>query len=773
MSPLLAQFLAEARELLEGAADKLMRLERQPDDPGLVNELFRLVHTLKGNSGLFEFPEMTRVLHAAEDLMDAVRQKRLPYSQSIADHLLDAMDFVMMLCDSIETEAPADPSAASDAAGLAKSLRGLIPVVTLDAGAAPPATVTLASVATTASFRWQQLPEAARQAAEAKGAALLPLLWLSYRPVEESFFQGVDPFFSARKTPGLLWGRVVPREAWPPLAELNAYRCLLDFEVLTSAAKAELLDHYRYVPDQITLLPVQRETPPPAPATALDPAAAELYATQRQILLLEDGAEWKEGRIRAAAQVLVRCAENTGNPAGAALVGPALEKSLADGNTAALVSWIDEQLAPLAVPVPAPTTAESRPTDGAADEPSRFSRRADDTTTELKSLRVDQSKIDRLMDLIGELVVSKNALPYLAQRAEVEYGVRELSREIKNQYGVINRISGEMQDAILQVRMLPVSFVFQRFPRLVREISRKLGKEINLVLEGEDTEADKSIITSLADPLMHIVRNSLDHGIELPEARQKAGKPVMGTLSIRASQEADRVVIEIVDDGKGIDPAVIRRKALENGLMTAEALDALTDHQAIQLVFAAGLSTAEKISDLSGRGVGMDVVKTAVEHAGGVLELESTLGQGTRIRIGLPLSMAMTQVLLVESDGQLFGVPMEQVVESVRIPKSSVRTIKRSLTTVLRGQVVPLKSLNTLLGIKAAPQANADGEWAVLVVRLRDEVVGLLVDQFHQTTDIIQKPLDGILAHLAAYSGSALLGDGSVLMVLNLKAVLV
>jgi len=368
--------------------------------------------------------------------------------------------------------------------------------------------------------------------------------------------------------------------------------------------------------------------------------------------------------------------------------------------------------------------------------------------------------------------VSKNALPYLAVRAETVFGVRDLAREIKAQYAVINRIAEEMQDAIMQVRMMPVSFVFQRFPRLVRDTSRKLDKEVNLVLEGEDTEADKNIIESLGDPLVHIVRNSLDHGFELPAMRRAAGKPAAGTLTIRASQEADRVVIAISDDGKGIDPTVIKRKAYEKGLIDEATLERISDQEAVNLVFASGFSTAEVVSDLSGRGVGMDVVRTAVEKVNGTVVIESELGKGTRIQLSLPLSMAVSNVMIVESDGQTFGMPMDSVVETVRVPRSAIRTIKKSLATVLRGRIVPLKSINTLLGLAAAPKANADDELAVLVVRRGDESVGLLVDDFRETVDVILKPMIGVLAGLSAYAGSALMGDGSVLMVLNAKEIL-
>jgi two-component system, chemotaxis family, sensor kinase CheA len=320
--------------------------------------------------------------------------------------------------------------------------------------------------------------------------------------------------------------------------------------------------------------------------------------------------------------------------------------------------------------------------------------------------------------------------------------------------------------------MMPVSVVLQRFPRLVRDISRRLGKEVELVLEGEDTEADKNIVEVLADPLMHIVRNSLDHGFELPEQRLARGKPRCGRLVIRATQESDRVRIEVSDDGRGIDPEQVRRKAVAKGIIDAAQAERLTDAQAQELVFAPGFSTADAITDLSGRGVGMDVVRTALSNAGGTLELHSAPGAGTTLRLSLPLSVAVTNVMVVESDGQIFGVPMDLVVESVRLPMAAIRNIKQSMTTVLRGAIVPLVALNALLALPAEPQPNGDNELAALVVRAGGERVGLLVDQFRGVIDVLLKPLPGELGRMACYAGSALLGDGSVLMVLNPKELL-
>lgn len=905
MNPLLTQFLAEARDFLQGIGEKLMQLEQAPDDADLMIELFRLVHTLKGNSGLFDFPEMTRVLHAGEDLMDAVRNDRVSYSQGLADQLLDAMDFVGILCDEIESAGRIDASRAADSAMLAGSLRALHALADAAADSQPAADVPSPATPTPDQLPLAEIPEVVRLDAYLRAMNGDAVHWITYRPLEECFFQGDDPFFTARQTPDILWGRIVAREPWLPLAELDAYRSVLEFQLLTSAPRGELAEHYRYVPDQVCIVAVdarfvvipqgnpnggpvyddfvadalhhleagdlaalkqaaltmlhlsnpdlwlssalrwllqlidsvpddhaalrslilslltltapdwaavnpalapsaaalmdpRASTPPasailPKPLSEEDATALEsIFAAQRQVLMLDDHPAWQMGRLKAAGAVLVNCCKATGDQLAQDEIATAFERALATATSAPLLAWlvgradgqahattaagsgVDAPVAKTAMSVAsvAPVEPLSASSLATADEGPKFTRRADDVNAGPKSLKVDQSKIDLLMNLIGEMVVSKNALPYLAQRAEEQFGVRELAREIKAQYAVINRIAEEMQNAIMQVRMMPVSFVFQRFPRLVRDISRKLGKEVQLVLEGEETEADKNIIESLADPLIHIVRNSLDHGLETPDLRLASGKPALGTLTIRAIQQGDQVLIEIIDDGKGIDPAVIKRKAYEKGVIDEATLERISDRDALNLVFASGFSTAEVVSDLSGRGVGMDVVRTAVEKVNGTIVLESEVDKGTRICISLPLSMAVTQAMIVESDRQIFGVPMDHVVETVRIACSAIRTIKRSQTIVLRGKIIPLKALNALLGLPAAPRANAYDEMAVLVARVGAESVGLIVDDFRETVDVIQKPLTGVLAGLSAYSGSALMGDGSVLMMLNVKEII-
>jgi len=309
--------------------------------------------------------------------------------------------------------------------------------------------------------------------------------------------------------------------------------------------------------------------------------------------------------------------------------------------------------------------------------------------------------------------------------------------------------------------------VFQRFPRLVRDLARKLGKQVDLVIEGEDTEADKNVIESLFDPLLHMVRNSLDHGVESPEQRSACGKPSAARVKLLARRDGDQVVIEVVDDGRGIDPDVIKRKAYERGLIDEARLATITDEEATMLVFAAGFSTAESISDVSGRGVGMDVVRNAVEKAGGRIAMTSVKGVGTTVRIDLPLSMAVSRVMTVALGKNLFGVPMDLIQGIVKVPRSDVVRIKECEAFVLRDRVVPLVRLTQLLDLPDEPAAGE--EIAVLVVRVNGQTIGLGISAFGEGMEVILKPLEGMLAKIAGYAGTALLGDGRVLLVLDLK----
>ncbi|MDR3517428.1 MAG: chemotaxis protein CheA [Azospirillaceae bacterium] len=551
----------------------------------------------------------------------------------------------------------------------------------------------------------------------------------------------------------------VPNSDW-----VNALiACIADgesnFRPVKAAQPAALANSgSRHLPDP-TAVP---EAPGRTDPGKVSSTAVRILESQRAILGLLTAGGDIAARLGSVAQTVTNLLAAEGHRADdLAAWSRAVDAAIAQDNAAPVIEVLDRWLA-----ANHPSAASVRPEAG------------EHLIQEIKQtsrvLKVDQAKIDTLMNLIGELVVSKNSLPFLAKRAEEVHGSREMSREIKDLHAVIDRLAQEMHGAIMAVRMLPVSEVFDRFPRLVRDVARKLGKQIELSIEGADTAADKNIIEALGDPLLHIVRNAIDHGIELPDERDASGKSTQATVLLRAFQERDQVVIEVVDDGRGINPEKIKASALAKGVIDEERAARLTDQEAVNLVFTPGFSTAAQVSDLSGRGVGMDVVVNGVEKVGGSVSIISVMGQGTTVRLSLPLSMAVTRVMVVEAGGgMLFGIPMDHIAETVRVHRDAVHRFKQSEAFVLRDAIVPIIRLDRLLGVEpSAWFGDGSDEDAVLVVRVGGGLVGLLVDHFREGMDIILKPFDGILADIQGYSGSALLGDGRVLLVLNLRELL-
>jgi two-component system chemotaxis sensor kinase CheA len=417
---------------------------------------------------------------------------------------------------------------------------------------------------------------------------------------------------------------------------------------------------------------------------------------------------------------------------------------------------------PLGTPVADQAAATTRELSGSAPEESLRSAS--------RSLRVAESKIDALVNLAGELIVVKNGLAHLAKRVEAETGAQELARAVRREQEAFDRLTGEMHAAILQLRMVPIGQVFRSFPRLVRDMSRELNKKVELVTRGETTESDKIIIDLLFEPLLHLVRNALDHGIESPAQRRSVGKSEVATITMEASRIGDRLMVEVIDDGRGIDPDIVKRKARERELLAADELAALSDEEAVNLIFSAGFSTAAEVSDISGRGVGMDVVRTTAERIGGRVSLSSRVGAGTTIRLDLPLNIAMSRIMVVEAGGQVFGIPMEAVTETVRLTPERISQIKTNEGFVLRNRIVPICSLAELMNLPKKPASELAARLLV-VTETAGKVAALEVDAIRDRLEVVLKPLQGLLSNARGYAGTTLLGDGGVLLVLDLKEI--
>ncbi len=391
-------------------------------------------------------------------------------------------------------------------------------------------------------------------------------------------------------------------------------------------------------------------------------------------------------------------------------------------------------------------------------------------TTKEQTIRVDVKRLDQLMNLIGELVLAKNRLIKIYNDVEERYEGEKFLEELNQVVSSISIVTTDLQIAVMKTRMLPIGKVFNKFPRLVRDLARELGKKVKLIIEGEDTELDKSIIEEIGDPLVHMIRNAIDHGIEPPEERKKVGKSEEGTIWLRAYNEGNMIVIEIKDDGKGMDPDVLKRKAIEKGIITPQEAENMSDKEAFMLIFKPGFSTAAKITNVSGRGVGMDVVKTNIEKLNGIIEVDSIPGKGSTFKLKIPLTLAIIQALLVASQEDLFAIPLSNVIETVRIVEEDIYTIEGRSVLKLRDAVLPLVNMADIFDIEKI--LLPEKYLYVVILGLGATKVGLIVDRFIGQEEIVIKSLGEFLKGLPGIAGATIRGDGRVTLIVDVASLM-
>lgn len=377
-----------------------------------------------------------------------------------------------------------------------------------------------------------------------------------------------------------------------------------------------------------------------------------------------------------------------------------------------------------------------------------------------QTVRVDIGRLDKLMNLVGELVISRARIERLVQEARL--------REFDDPLSQLGRISGDIQELVTKLRMVPVSFTFDRFPRLIRDLCKTLNKNVELVLEGEDTELDRTVIDEIGDPMVHLIRNSMDHGIEHPDERRALGKPEKGILKISAYQEGSGVVIEVSDDGAGIDPDKVRQKAIERGVVTEERAASMSDEEIQQLVLLPGFSMAKAVTDLSGRGVGMDAVKTKVEALGGQFDMVSKKNEGTHVYIRLPLTLAIVLSLLIKVGHETYAISLENVEETILVKKENIKTMHGEPATLLRGEVLSLSDLGDILGAEGIEHDR--DEYPVVVVKIGKNKIGFIVSQLIGQQEIVIKSLGRFLSKIEGISGGTILGDGNVALILDVAS---
>ena len=428
-----------------------------------------------------------------------------------------------------------------------------------------------------------------------------------------------------------------------------------------------------------------------------------------------------------------------------------------------------EEIAPAtsAAPAPAPKPAPSRERDADKKVPAASSNSA---VAQEQTIRVEVKRLDHLMNLIGELVLGKNRLLKIYDDVEERYEGEKFLEELNQVVSSLSLVTTDIQLAVMKTRMLPIAKVFNKFPRMIRDLSRDLGKQIDLEISGEETELDKSIVEEIGDPLVHIIRNSCDHGIEDPETRKAMGKPEKGLVQLKAYNEGNHIVVEIVDDGKGLDADMLKAKSIEKGIITEREADAMSEKEAFGLIFKPGFSTAAKVTNVSGRGVGMDVVKTNIEKLNGIIDIESEVGKGTVMKLKIPLTLAIIQSLLVGTQEEFYAIPLASVLETVRVPIDDIYTIDGKNVLRLRDEVLSLVRLSDVFGVNKV--FDGGDQTYVVIIGVAEAKLGIIVDTLVGQEEIVIKSMGDYLQNIPGIAGATIRGDGRVTLIIDVGAMM-
>ncbi|MDR1785295.1 MAG: chemotaxis protein CheA [Spirochaetaceae bacterium] len=748
---LLKDFFAEAEQQVEQLESNVLVIEGDPANHDAIDEIFRAAHTLKGGSAAVEMTEITGFTHAVEDLLDAIRGGQVKVSAPIVDALLSSIDVIKAMLDaraggSVYGE---DVSPIKETLGSFVPRKGGKKAASRAAAKAPPAPKTAPDDAGTPLPGEGLTEEEAAELAEAGNG---------------------EP----------LWGITAVFDESNPMNTVGGIQVFASLKALGSVLKTvpdfDALYGDEFFPRVVYYV-----------ASKESGEALKRGAFKPDVTLSVEARRIDPGRVSAPA----------GPPDAAAPEAPQGEAESAGAE------------------------GPEAPTPAKGGEPPK---KAPQAQQQGSVLRVDAKRIDALLNLVSETVITKAAFNQIASSvSEMQTKLQRLNAEYKeNLHGVVEqfpayieslkhgktlreiqealhgefkpvmesfdtfesgfksttakfrsstqnlgRITGELQEGVMKIRMVSVNQIFSRFPRVVRDLSRDLDKKINLVIEGEDTELDKSVIEDLLDPIMHCVRNSIDHGIESPRERSGAGKAEEGALLLRAGNEGNMIVIDVIDDGRGIDVARVRAKAVERGIIHPDKF--LSDQEAYQLIFQPGFSTAEKISNISGRGVGLDVVKTQIEKLNGSVTVMSESGKGTRFSIRLPLTLAIIQGLLVRVGKEVYSIPIASVIESHRVKTTDIRTIDNYEVLNVRDEIISVLRLSRLFGI---PVTQTGEDCFIVIVGTADKKLGVMVDALIGEEDVVIKPLRDQFTNSPGIAGASILGDGSVSLIIDVNQLL-
>ncbi len=789
---LLKDYFSEAETMVDNLESNILAIENDPDNHDAIDEIFRAAHTLKGNSAAVEFTEISTFAHTMEDLLDEVRSDRVKVNEDIVDTLLKALDVIKAMLEERTNGSVYGESVEE----ITNKIRSLIPEnsfgnsgnkAAAEAPKTPAPQISVQNVAASA-------PNSSSEKVDLSEYELLELkqgcvggqkLWqLSIVFDESNPMKSVGGIqvFAALKACGTVLKTVPDFDA---LYSDEFYKNVTYYVASTNTQ--EQIEDTAFL-DDVTVS---------VDAKCIDNAVASDSASQTKQSSVQN--------VSAAAPQNAPAQNVQAQPAAQkteAASQPAENKAAASNSTA------NKPAESKSAPAKAP--AKGAPASGHAQQSS--------------ILRVDSKRIDYLLNLVSETVITKAAfnqsqqhladmlvqfqtldssykekirrmfeqLPQYLEEIQNGVAVKDIKANIMNEFGDVanffdafenrfkdlnskfhsstqnlGRITGELQEGVMKIRMVPISQIFDRFPRVVRDLQKDLGKKVRLLIEGEETELDKTVIDDLMDPIMHCVRNSVDHGIEMPEQRKEEGKDETGTVLLKAANEGNMIVIEVVDDGFGIDIEKVRAKAIEKGLIHPNKV--LTEQEAANLIFMPGFSTSEKITNISGRGVGLDVVKTMIEKLNGTVNVTTEKGKGSKFTIRLPLTLAIIQGLLVRVGREVYSIPIANVIESVRVKKSEINTIDNYEVLNVRNEVISVLRLSRLFNIKT----KDDGEYCfVVIVGSQDKKIGVMVDNLIGEEDVVIKPLRDQFTQSPGIAGASILGDGSVSLIIDVTQLL-
>ncbi|CAM3076901.1 chemotaxis protein CheA [Filibacter tadaridae] len=668
-------FIEESKEHLQACNEHLLELEKNPDDLGIVNEVFRSAHTLKGMSATMGFDDIASLTHMMENVLDAIRNAKIRVTSEILDVVFRAVDYLEEMVVDIESGG----TGKKDVSELVKSLNAI------EAGRS----AILTAVSETASTVVDEVIK--------NNQTTLHYDDFETTVISQSFEQGYYAY-----------------EITIQLREdclLKAARVFMVFEILEKTG--EIIKSQPHV----------------------EQLENENFDEQFSIALLT-----KEDRDTLQAKIM-----------------KVSEIESVTINPISDHGFIDNKQTTNDVAVNTPTTAGKKEIEPDIEKRSGISHPS------TKTIRVNIERLDVLMNLFEELIIDRGRL----QSISSELHNPALTETVES----ITRVSGDLQGIILNMRMIPVETVFNRFPKMVRQLARDLDKKVDLDIVGAKTELDRTVIDEIGDPLVHLIRNALDHGIESPAERLAAGKPEEGTITLRAYHSGNHVFIELEDDGAGVNRKKVIAKAISNGILTPETAETLTNRQVAELILATGFSTAEKISDVSGRGVGLDVVKSTIESLGGFITIKSKEGQGSLFQVQLPLTLSIISVMLVELKDEVYAIPLSSIIETAIIKTSDIMNAHNQKVIDLRGSIVPLVNLKAIFEMETQGEPTDDLQ-SVVIVRKGDKLAGLVVDSFIGQQEIVLKSLGDYLNNVFAISGATILGDGQVALIVDCNSLI-